>query len=31
MPEGDSEVTSNDQSSKGKGKEVEGDFNEVPL
>ena len=31
MPEGDSKLTSNDESSKGKGKEGEGDFNEVPL
>jgi hypothetical protein len=31
MPEGDSEPTSNDEHDKGKGKEGEGDFNEVPL
>ncbi|OOQ82897.1 putative chitin biosynthesis protein (Chs5) [Penicillium brasilianum] len=31
LPEGDSGPTSNDESSKGKGKDGEGDFNEVPL
>lgn len=31
MPEGDSEPTSKDEHDKGKGREGEGDFNEVPL